>query len=99
MHGLTDPPPLLCFGVSGHLGHVPVKVSANVFKIGKECVVVMKDRIVTNIALVDHLEHLRPDRSMNFGIFLMIVTLNMIRKKLGFIVKEFTNIGILLTKK
>src|ERR1035441_6770588 len=57
-------PPLLCFGVRGHLCPIRLHIAAVVLKVAEQNVVSEVDRVVSDVALCDHLEHFRPYRAV-----------------------------------
>ena len=69
--GHANVPPLLRHRVGGHLRHVGSKVVASVFQIAEQITLAVRklsqiDRIIADIALLDHVQNLRPDSSVQF---------------------------------
>src|SRR5579859_2171040 len=70
LHGIGMGPPLACFRVLRHLRHVGCEIITNILEIGKEEVIMPKNRVVANIAGVNSCQYLRPDLSMHAFVIL-----------------------------
>src|SRR6185369_10560633 len=70
LHGLHNGPPLLGFRIGSHVCHISSKVTAVVFEVAEQSVILQKYRIVADITLMNHLENLRPDGGVISFVFL-----------------------------
>ena len=58
--GLGVLPPLLCMGTQLHFRHIGIVVFANIFKVGKNQILMAEDGIVPQVAVVDGFQNFRP---------------------------------------
>src|SRR5690606_36769454 len=63
-------------GVGRHLRHVGLEVVAVILEIGEEHVVVVKDGIVANVALRDHVENFGPHVGVDLRVLLEALRLD-----------------------
>src|SRR5882724_5753474 len=62
LHWLHDGPPLLSFCMCSHLVPVGLQVASVVFEITEQDSISEVDRIIPDLAFVDHAQNFRPDR-------------------------------------
>ncbi len=73
----ADVPPFPGSRVSGHFGHIRIEIIADVLKVAEHHIVLVIDRIVSDIALLNHPQNVGPDIRVETLIFFEPVRLNL----------------------